>query len=458
MKIAIDITPLQNLHSARGIGSVVRNLLSKLEYCNLNTDEFIFLAYEHDDSNIEGIVRDLVDNKVNYTINFVFPSTGFEPKKPNRFISIFKRFSPKSAHKLTGFTHRLTTFAKKALGLIKLRAGLRSREIKSINDLSPDIYFQLDPTILLPNLPTNTKTVVMFHDLIPYIMVNDYFWDYRVSRINGLSRIRSVKNSLQRYTYLNIARNNSRHADSIITNSNQTKLDLIKFIGCPADKIKVSLLGVNKSDTAATNNLTDHITRFVHTSWGSHPIKTPLPNKPFIHYVGGADPRRKLNDIVASFNNIKSRGHDIALILAGDTMQGWDNVPNDSFVDYMSLHSTFEDDIYFVGYVDKERLFWLYKNSLAFVYPTVYEGFGLPILEAMQYGTPVITYKNSSIPEVAGDAAMYAKDFLEITDHVINLLENPKIREKYSKLGKKQASKFSWQKTTNNFIQALKSL
>lgn len=169
-------------------------------------------------------------------------------------------------------------------------------------------------------------------------------------------------------------------------------------------------------------------------------------------FVGGADPRRRLVDLVAAFNNLRAQGHDIKLVLAGDTMLGAFMVPHLELQEYLK-HTSYLDDIHFVGFVNDAQRDWLYQNALAFVYPSLYEGFGLPILEAMQYGTPVVSYNNSSISEISGDAAIIVNDYYNIVEVVNKLLTDTEQYKRLVSAGKKQAAKFSWQETSRAIFE-----
>lgn len=135
-------------------------------------------------------------------------------------------------------------------------------------------------------------------------------------------------------------------------------------------------------------------------------------------------------------------------------MFGPTQVANPSLQAYLS-DTAYPDDILFLGFTDDNTKDWLYENALAFVFPSVYEGFGLPVLEAMRYGTPVITYNNSSISEIAGDAALYADGALGIAEGVRSLLADDHLRKHLAQAGMKQVSSFSWRKTVNSILDVI---
>jgi len=293
------------------------------------------------------------------------------------------------------------------------------------------------------------------YDIIPYVLEAEYLWDYRTARNKGCSRKGALRHAFLRFRYITVLKLVTRQADKLIAISQHTKEDFVKHVGVKPDKISVCLLGVgklpqNKLDKPAS------FSKYVSTSWGYIPRKFNLPDTPYLLYVGGADPRRRLADLVAALNNLRARGHEINLVLAGDTMLGAFNVPNIRLQQYLK-HTSYLDNIYFLGFVDEPQKQWLYKNALAFVYPSIYEGFGLPMLEAMAYGTPVITYKNSSITEVSGDAAIYVNGFSEIISETLNLAQDNNYKNSYAKLSEAQSKKFAWAKTAEAIIAVTKS-
>ena len=124
-----------------------------------------------------------------------------------------------------------------------------------------------------------------------------------------------------------------------------------------------------------------------------------LPGKYFL-FVGTLEPRKNLKAILEAFALLDAEGEDAHLVVVGNI--GWKTK------DVMSLlkEHRYRSRIHFTGYVDAARLFFIYRNALCLLYPSLYEGFGFPILEAMTYGVPVLTSNVSSMPEVAGDAAL----------------------------------------------------
>jgi len=141
----------------------------------------------------------------------------------------------------------------------------------------------------------------------------------------------------------------------------------------------------------------------------------------------------------------------IKLVIVGQ--KGW---KSKAFFQELDKHPN-KSDIILTGYVSKTELMSLYAHSLSFIYPSIYEGFGLPILEAMSCGTPVITANNSSLPEVGGDAAIYfeTKKAEDLNSKMIEITQNETLREEMISKGYTQAEKFSWEKYAHEFIKTI---
>lgn len=430
MNIAIDLTPLQGPHLQRGVGQTLLNFLRNIDNNHKKSNHFIFYLYEDDSSDVNNIIS---EQKFSSVETRYIAAIG-KPKKPNNKIL------------------KLFYFASLALALpLKQQRGDARLGREELSDI--DFFFQFDQNQPLPK-KRKVKSVLIAYDIIPYVLECDYLKSYSTVRREGSGRKAALKSSLKRWAYLNSLKINTKRARKVLAISQHTKNDFIKYVKVPQKKIEVCLLGINPIIDGSVCKDSQKIDRYVYTSWGSLPQKSNLPKKPFLLFVGGVDPRRKLVDLISAYNNLRAQGEDIALVLCGDTMLGWDKIPNTEIRDYLK-HTSYLDDIYFLGFAEDSVKNWLYRSAVAFVYPSVYEGFGLPVLEAMQYGTPVVTYKNSSIGEIAGGAAIYAHDGSTIKKSVEELLTSAATRDKYKAMGKKQASKYSWTKTAKEIINKL---
>ena len=226
----------------------------------------------------------------------------------------------------------------------------------------------------------------------------------------------------------------------IITPSFSTKNDLIKFYNIPEKKIKVIPLGVDHNLFCSINpsEINPEVKKY----------------KNFILYVGTLEPRKNIVAIIKSFEKIKSRGWEGNLLLIGK--KGW------LFKEIIEVYnqSKYKDNIYFLDYVEKDVLPHFYNSAKLFIYPSLYEGFGLPVLEAMACGCPVITSKVSSLPEVVGDTAILVDPYNEdeITNAIERILSDENLRRKMSKKGAERAELFSWDKCVQEILQVLKNI
>jgi glycosyltransferase involved in cell wall biosynthesis len=421
VNIAVDLTVLQTPHRMRGIGATAINFINNSAPIIGKDHSYIFYIYEDEQSPLA--LLDLTD--LNYEV---------------RYITKAKKVNLKLPGKLRIINGAINQFREK-MGFVFGDTRIR-------NTKGADVYFQFDQSQPLP-AKRGLRTVLVLYDLIPYIMEADYLWSYSTARKNGKTRKGALRVHYHRKKYINRLKKATKKATHLIAISKHTKDDFVQYLSIKPSRITVCYLGI--SPRAFANEKDPHLKKFEQTSWGYVKRDLELKSKSYLLFVGGADPRRRLVELVSAFNNLRARGKDIKLVLAGDTMNGAFSVPNIEFQKYLA-QTSYIDDIAFVGFINEDQRDWLYKNALAFVYPSVYEGFGLPVLEAMQYGCPVITYKNSSIYEIAGDAALYANDYLTIEDRVEALLSSNKLSKSLSVTGKEQAKQFSWIKTVRKII------
>ena len=248
------------------------------------------------------------------------------------------------------------------------------------------------------------KLVITVHDLTPLIFPQYHNWRRRI--FFGLFLKHTISIS-----------------DAIIVDSQSTKKDVATFFSTPENKLNVVHLASNMKAKHAQ-----------------------LPSKygiegDYLLYVGTVEPRKNLLRLIEAFNQLDQK---LKLVIVG--VSGWDN---------KAVYKTKNPNIIFTGYVPEEDLPVFYCNAKLFVYPSLYEGFGFPILEAMNCGCPVITSNVSSMPEVAGDAALLVDpcNVGEIKSAVQRLLSDAKLRKRLIDKGIRQASRFSWEKTANETIK-----
>jgi glycosyltransferase involved in cell wall biosynthesis len=232
----------------------------------------------------------------------------------------------------------------------------------------------------------------------------------------------------------------AKSASKIITPSTSVKMEVCEAFGVPADKVAV----------------TPEAPRSVFQRREDPDLLRRLGiDRDYILFVGTIEPRKNLHRLVEAFGQmLHNTSLSPALVIAGG--QGWLMDDFASFIKQKGL----EDRVCFTGYLEDEDLCGLYSACSAFVYPSLYEGFGLPPLEAMACGAPVITSRIRSILETVGNAARLVdpKDVDDIAQAMTELLGDKNVREHYAELGKAQVKKFSWEQTAVKTLDVYREL
>ncbi|GEQ18858.1 glycosyltransferase family 4 protein [Clostridium butyricum] len=234
-------------------------------------------------------------------------------------------------------------------------------------------------------------------------------------------------------------------SDKIITVSESSKRDIIRYLNVPEEKIEVVYNGVEYDRFAKSNNSQDKLKVMK---------KYNLPQN-YILYMGTLEPRKNIESIVRAYSVLKKNyNHEIKLVIAGK--KGWlfENIFN--LVENLKL----QDDVIFTDYVDEIDKAAIYQMAKLFIFPSIYEGFGIPVLEAMAASVPVITSNVSSLPEVAGDAAILVepKDVNSIAKNMHKILSNNDLRDKLICKGHIQAKKFTWEASAEKLYKIYKSM
>ncbi|MFT4535537.1 MAG: glycosyltransferase involved in cell wall biosynthesis [Saprospiraceae bacterium] len=271
------------------------------------------------------------------------------------------------------------------------------------------------------NLPKNIKRVTVIHDMTVFLFPEHHVWGSQI---------------LQRTFFPRIL----RKADHIITNSSNTTKDLIKYFPHTKGKTTSILLGKDAS-------FKPQIGRGI--------LNKYKIGHPYILFVGTLEPRKNITNIIMAFDEFKTQtGLQHKLVLIGK--RGWkaDNI-------FVKIdQSPNKQEIIWLDYLPKNELPYLYSMAEVFIYPSIYEGFGLPVLEAMACGTPVITSETSSLPEIGGSSVSYINpnSIEQLTSQIIVLCSDKEKREKFSKQGIKRAAHFSWKKTAQETINLFEKM
>lgn len=227
----------------------------------------------------------------------------------------------------------------------------------------------------------------------------------------------------------------ARHANYVIAISESTKRDLVELVGARPERIRVIYCGKD----AAFAPLTDR------TALAAWRAARGVPDKMLL-FVGTIEPRKNIVRLLRAFARAKRAArlpHHLVLIGA----RGWKY----DQVDQTIVQENLTNAVQFVGYVPHAELPRWYHAAEAFVYPSLYEGFGMPPLDAMASGTPVITSNAASLPEVVGDAALQVAptDEAALADAIVRVLTDTALREQMIARGLEQAARFSWTRTAH---------
>ncbi|MBN1494596.1 glycosyltransferase family 4 protein [Candidatus Peregrinibacteria bacterium] len=305
--------------------------------------------------------------------------------------------------------------------------------------------------------PTRAKTVAFIHDITTilypqyHLLKNKILYHYRFKGIK-------------------------KYANAVLTNSQNTKRDIIERIGIPAERIFVTPFGVHerfrpigkKNNSRVKTDITlgndsglKAVADFQSDSAKNERIalqgvlKKYGIEEPYICYLGTIEPRKNLVNLLQAFYELKNKEkipHKLVLI----GKDGWFYEEIYRKIGELGLG----DDVVRTGFVSDEEVPYLLNGTEVFVYPSFYEGFGLPVLEAMACGVPVVTSSMSSLPEVGGDAVKYVNpmNHSDIAGRILEFVKSPSERDKYSKLGIERARNFTWNKCAKETLKIYKSL
>jgi len=279
------------------------------------------------------------------------------------------------------------------------------------------------PHFNFPILPVRAKKkLVTIHD---------------VNHLAGVSPISKIK---KKYAHL-LFENAVRKVDLIFTVSEFSKKEIIKYTKAKPEKIKVVHCGVNAS--------------FFKKEKNSKNLKLP---ENYILYVGNVKPHKNLIVLLKAYamfsNEFKSK---FKLLIVGKK-QGF--ITQDNDIDNFIKNNDLEKIVFFSGHVADSDLPIYYQKASLFVFPSLYEGFGLPILEALAAKTIVISSNASSLPEIGGNAVVYfePENHIELSQKIEECLESSIINERLEKERSTQLQKFTWKKSIQNHLEAFSEI
>ncbi|MFA6183621.1 MAG: glycosyltransferase family 1 protein [Parcubacteria group bacterium] len=273
----------------------------------------------------------------------------------------------------------------------------------------------------------NLKTIVTIHDLA-FKQFPKTFPKKDLFKLNLLTDL-AIKKS-----------------DKLIAVSYSTKRDILKFYPeIKKDKIKVIYHGFD-----AELYQREFYQEIIDKTLESYKLRA----KKYILYVGAIQPRKNLKTLVEAFEIFKKENkNNIKLVLAGGRAWSWQESMD-------SIEKSPErDNIILTGRIPFDDLSILQQNATIFIFPSLYEGFGIPVLEAFAAGTPVILARNSSLEEVGGEAAKYfdSLDSKELAQKINEVVNSSELQKEMIAKGKQQLKKFSWEKCAKETLEFIKS-
>lgn len=300
-------------------------------------------------------------------------------------------------------------------------------EIKSfVKRIEPDIYHH--PHFDLP-LRINIPSIVTIHDL-KYIRFKHFF--------KGSPHLKSL--------YMReMMKNAAKRAQRIIAVSQYTKDDMVTFLNVNPEKIDVIHHGMNRSSSEIEETNADSQADFIYNS--------EIKNK-YILFVGEKRPHKNISRLIEAYHLARvNHGISHQLVIVGKSYTDYD--PGDRIREL-----NLEMDVILLDYVDDGALSTLYKNADLFILPSLYEGFGFPVLEAMQYGVPVIASNVTALPEIVGHAGLLVDphNVTEIANAIARVLSDEGMRSEIVKNGYQRVKKFTWKQCAEQTLNVYKSI
>lgn len=271
----------------------------------------------------------------------------------------------------------------------------------------------------------NCNTIITIHDLIPYIMPETVGKGYLNKFLKEMPKIIELSHK-------------------IITVSEWSKKDILKFFPMKEDKIKVIPLAADSKYKPLNKSYCKNILR-----------KKYGIELPFILYLGGFSSRKNVKSIIKAFEKIyHTLPQKHALVIVGSKKDEGEKLYE------LSNKLKISSNIIFTDFVDEQDLPIFYNGCSLFIYPSLYEGFGLPPLEAMSCGCPVVSSNITSIPEVTSDCCINVNplDIDEIANSMVNILKNEDLKNILSKKAYERSMFFSWNKTSKATLNVYKDI
>jgi len=336
----------------------------------------------------------------------------------------------------------LTHFKKHARSALRFKIYLRSQPMKDMPQENSYFTYEIVPgrflwsQIFLPIRLYQKKEINVFFSPAHY---GPRFLPVPlVVTIHDLSYLYYPDEFLKKdlYQLKNWTKYSIEKAKNIIAVSNTTKKDLMNLYQVPDKKVEVIYNGFEKVKSSVIPKL-----------------KIKETAKPYLLYVGTLQPRKNIGTLLKAFYKFNQIYPEYELIVAGK--KGW--LYEKIFEQAADLG--LEDKVFFTDYISDYQLIYLYENAFCLVMPSLYEGFGIPILEAMSFNCPVLSSFASSLPEVGGEACFYFDplNVNELVEKLLKLKNSQQFREELIKKGKERVKQFSWKKCAEKTLAVIMS-
>jgi glycosyltransferase involved in cell wall biosynthesis len=331
----------------------------------------------------------------------------------------------KSAHKFRGigsYTKNLVASLKKSSVAdfqVKLVKTGRPPQSADLIHYPYFDFFWLTLPLLKPK-----KTVVTIHDVIP-LLFSHYFPPGIKGRLTFY---------LQKFSLRGVKR--------VICDSKNSRRDIVKHLGVPKEKIEVVYLAPGQEFEPINQSQAKRLTKKYH-----------LPSQ-FILYVGDVNYHKNLIGLLRAYQKMSEEGKKIALVLVGKAFEN-KRLKETKVLLQLIKELKLTSQVKILGFVPIEELVAVYNLATVYCQPSLYEGFGLPVLEAMACGIPVVASKEASLAEICGQAAVMIDPYNldDLAGGLTVAIENKGLREKLIERGLKRAQKFTWEKTAQETIK-----
>jgi glycosyltransferase involved in cell wall biosynthesis len=286
-------------------------------------------------------------------------------------------------------------------------------------------YTYFDPYFPTLKINPSSSTIVTVHDLIPRLFPSHFPAGIKGS-FNWVRQQHSLK-----------------HAAAILTDSESSRKDIIRLTGIPEQSVHSILLAPGWDNDAQSD--------------GAIREKYGLPES-YILYVGDINWNKNIPGLIRAFSAAETG--NVGLVLAGKAFKSNPNITEMCTIAEEVLNSTKASSIVMPGFIADEDMPALYRQATLYIQPSWYEGFGLPVLEALRFGCPVLSSSRGSLPEVGGPYAHYMDptDGSGVVKVITELMRNAKNRRKYVIHGKKWALTFTWERTAKETVKVYEEI